>query len=234
MKRSHQELIDFSFRYRPTTDSPDGILFRFLQSYRPLARRHLILKALRAFYLAAAQEKLSQLEPSQLEKRKKTEGLGADAPISYTLSFEFRLSYAGGLKLSGCPKASQKDLSRENFLSAMRAQEFIDFSLRYRPPADSADGVLCRYLLCFKSIERRHLILKALRAFYLMAAYGCLAEFERVAEVRELAQLLESTYAADADIPVISSLSLEISGVSFLGGFSDLPGDEDNDDGCPS
>lgn len=51
---SKTEKIDFNFRYRPVADSPDGILFSYLQSIPPRERKFMIVKALRAFYLISA------------------------------------------------------------------------------------------------------------------------------------------------------------------------------------
>ena len=46
--------VDFNFRYRPLVDSPDGILFSYLQSIPPKKRKFMIIKALRAFYFITA------------------------------------------------------------------------------------------------------------------------------------------------------------------------------------
>ena len=51
---SKTEKIDFNFRYRPVADSPDGILFGYLQSIPPRERKFMIIKALRAFYFISA------------------------------------------------------------------------------------------------------------------------------------------------------------------------------------
>lgn len=51
---SKSEKIDFTFRYRPNVDSPDGILFSYLQSIPPRKRKYMIIKALRAFYFITA------------------------------------------------------------------------------------------------------------------------------------------------------------------------------------
>lgn len=51
---SESEKIDFTFRYRPKVDTPDGILFAYLQSIPPRKRKFMIVKALRAFYFITA------------------------------------------------------------------------------------------------------------------------------------------------------------------------------------
>lgn len=104
----------------------------------------------------------------------------------------------------------------------MSQRKFIDFSFRYRPDVDSPDGILCRYLQSYPPVERRHLILKALRAFYLVAAYGGLANFEQISDVKELVLMLEKTYGDGADGPINHTLSLNIT-VDYMG-FSNFSG----------
>lgn len=100
----------------------------------------------------------------------------------------------------------------------MDNQESVDFFFRYRPAADSPDGVLLRYLLSFNSTQRKQMILKALRAFYLVAAYGDLGEFQEFSDVQELVALLKQTYGEGAFGSLDHSLSLTIDiGVSYSG-----------------
>lgn len=54
----------------------------------------------------------------------------------------------------------------------MSNSEKVDFNFRYRPVADSADGILFSYLQSLPPRERKFMIIKALRAFYFITAYG--------------------------------------------------------------
>jgi hypothetical protein len=111
----------------------------------------------------------------------------------------------------------------------MSEQESVDFFFRYRPAADSPDGVLLRYLLSYNPTQRKHMILKALRAFYLVAAYGELGEFEQFGEVKKLMKLLEETYGEDAIGSFKHSLTLDIDiGVNYLG-YSTMSGEREDE-----
>jgi hypothetical protein len=111
----------------------------------------------------------------------------------------------------------------------MNDSESVDFFFRYRPAADSPDGVLLRYLLSFNPTQRKQMILKALRAFYLVAAYGDRGQFQQFSDVQKLVTLLEETYGEGADGPIDHSLSLNIDiGVTYSG-LSTLP-DESEDE----
>ncbi|MBW4558786.1 MAG: hypothetical protein KME59_23280 [Trichormus sp. ATA11-4-KO1] len=112
----------------------------------------------------------------------------------------------------------------------MNHKESVDFFFRYRPAADSPDGVLLRYLLSFNSTQRKHMILKALRTFYLVAAFGDRGEFQEFSDVQELVALVKQTYGEGAFGAFDHSLSLTIDiGVSYSG-VSTLVGEEDEDD----
>ena len=58
--------VDFNFRCRPLSNTPDGILLNYLLSFPPSKRKQLILEALRSFYLLAAYGALDNLSPEQL------------------------------------------------------------------------------------------------------------------------------------------------------------------------
>jgi hypothetical protein len=92
----------------------------------------------------------------------------------------------------------------------MTEPESVDFFFRYRPAADSPDGVLLRYLLSFNPTQRKQMILKALRAFYLVAAYGDIGQFQKFSDVQKLMTLLDETYGEDAVAAFDHSLSLNI------------------------
>lgn len=112
----------------------------------------------------------------------------------------------------------------------MSDKDFIDFTFRYRPNTDSPDGILFRYLQSFKPIKRRHMILKALRAFYLVAAYGAVEEFHEFEQVKDLVELLEKTYGEGADGTIKDSLSFNIDlEVSYMG-MSSLPESDESDE----
>ncbi|MEA5569128.1 hypothetical protein [Anabaena sp. UHCC 0399] len=111
----------------------------------------------------------------------------------------------------------------------MDHKESVDFFFRYRPAANSPDGVLLRYLLSFNSTQRKQMILKALRAFYLVAAYGDLGEFQEFSDVQELVALLKQTYGEGAFASLDHSLSLTVNIGVCYSGVSTLA-DEDDDD----
>lgn len=71
------------------------------------------------------------------------------------------------------------------------------------------------------------MILRALRAFYLVAAYGSEGEFDTVEQLSEFSRLLEKTYGEGADGEIKHSLSLDIQ-LKYCG-FQDLPGGFDDD-----
>ncbi|QLE59982.1 hypothetical protein [Nostoc sp. TCL26-01] len=112
----------------------------------------------------------------------------------------------------------------------MSEPESVDFFFRYRPAADSPDGVLLRYLLSFNSTQRKHMILKALRAFYLVAAYGDLGQFQEFSDVEELVALLKQTYGEGAFGAFNHSLSLTIDIGVCYSGVSTVVDDDDDDD----
>ncbi|QLE52934.1 hypothetical protein FD724_33790 (plasmid) [Nostoc sp. C057] len=111
----------------------------------------------------------------------------------------------------------------------MSDSESVDFFFRYRPAADSPDGVLLSYLLSYNPTQRKQMILKALRAFYLVAAYGQKGQFQQFSDVQKLVALLEQIYGQGADGPIDHSLSLNIDiGVTYSGlnTFADESEDE--------
>lgn len=110
----------------------------------------------------------------------------------------------------------------------------LDFSFRYRPKVDSPDAILIRYLLSFKPRKRKDLILKALRAFYLMPAYGKLGEINKPSELEDLARSLREIYENDyEDFHQFEiDIKLEINLEDYWGMMT-LPrgsGDDDDDD----
>lgn len=112
----------------------------------------------------------------------------------------------------------------------MSDTESVDFFFRYRPAADSPDGVLLRYLLNHNPTQRKHMILKALRAFYLVAAYGDIGQFQEFSDVEKLMKLLYETYGEDAIGTFDHSLSLNIDiGVTYSG-WSTTSSEEEEDE----
>ncbi|MBE7383825.1 MAG: hypothetical protein F6J95_020715 [Leptolyngbya sp. SIO1E4] len=75
----------------------------------------------------------------------------------------------------------------------MRQSGKVDFNFRYRPKADSPDGILMQYLNSFDPMERRALILRALRAFYATAAYADQGEALTLDELEAMARYLKET-----------------------------------------
>lgn len=73
----------------------------------------------------------------------------------------------------------------------------VDFNFRYRPLVDSPDAILVRYLNSFKPMERKYMILKALRAFYLVAAYGQEGDFANPKDLEAFVRSLKETYKDD-------------------------------------
>jgi len=97
----------------------------------------------------------------------------------------------------------------------------IDFNFRYRPNEDSPDGILMRYLNSFQPTERKSMILKALRAFYLVAAYGDLGNLEKPSDLEELARSLQETYGPDYDDLHKIGVDIELRiGLASYWGFS--------------
>ena len=90
----------------------------------------------------------------------------------------------------------------------MANSEKLDFNFRYRPKADSPDGILIRYLLSFEQTERKQLILKALRTFYLVAAYGELGELNDISSMKDFVDSLNKVYGSEYDDS--HSLGIEI------------------------
>lgn len=84
-----------------------------------------------------------------------------------------------------------------NFL--MSKTEKIDFNFRYRPVADSPDGILFGYLQSIPPRKRKFMILKALRAFYLISAYGSTCDLDSPAELAEFANQVQKIYGEDYD-----------------------------------
>ncbi|MBE9210582.1 hypothetical protein IQ244_29590 [Nostoc sp. LEGE 06077] len=110
----------------------------------------------------------------------------------------------------------------------MSEPESVDFFFRYRPAADSPDGVLLRYLLSHNPTQRKQMILKALRAFYLVAAYGDRGQFQQFSDVKKLMTLLEETYGENAIGSFDHSLSLDIDiGVTYSGWSTNSSPEED-------
>ncbi len=101
----------------------------------------------------------------------------------------------------------------------MSEKKFIDFNFRYRPIASTPDGFLFEYLQNQKPTTRKRMILHALRAFYLVAAYEYLDKFESLAELETMIRQLRETY--DLDEPFQRSVNFEIS-IGYMG-YSDLP-----------
>ncbi|EAM49657.1 hypothetical protein WH8501_30440 (plasmid) [Crocosphaera watsonii WH 8501] len=115
----------------------------------------------------------------------------------------------------------------------MSSNQKLDFNFRYRPNVDSPDGMLIRYLQKYKPIERKYLILKALRAFYLVAAYAELGDFDDLEQLETFVGQLRKTYTQNYDD--LHNLSIDINlsiGSSASGFISSMPssGDEDDDD----
>jgi hypothetical protein len=90
----------------------------------------------------------------------------------------------------------------------MTNSEQLDFNFRYRPKVNSSDAILIRYLQTFKPAQRKELILKALRAFYLVPAHGQLANLDNLSSLEDLARSLKKTYGDDYDDQ--HSLGIEI------------------------
>ncbi len=115
----------------------------------------------------------------------------------------------------------------------MSSGQKLDFNFRYRPNVDSPDGMLIRYLQKYKPIERKHLILKALRAFYLVAAYSELGNFDDLEQLETFVGQLRKTYTQNYDDVHDLSIDINLSiGSSASSYFSSMPssGDEDEDE----
>ena len=64
----YEQKWDFNFRYRPKVDSPDAILIKYLQSYKPSERLSFNLESSPCFYLVAAYGEFGDLDDlEQLE-----------------------------------------------------------------------------------------------------------------------------------------------------------------------
>lgn len=120
--------------------------------------------------------------------------------------------------LSGCYFSWKSEyiysLNRLKFflLFPMSQSDKVDFSFRYRPNVDTPDGVLMRYLKRFEPLERRDLILNALRAFYAVAAYAAEGEINSPEELGQLADYLQeidhfcSTHQTEVNLSVQTSV----------------------------
>ncbi|MEL6136784.1 MAG: hypothetical protein AAFR58_18500 [Cyanobacteria bacterium J06627_28] len=100
----------------------------------------------------------------------------------------------------------------------MSQSEKAEFNFRYRPKADSPDGLLVRYLNSHDRKTRRTMILKALRAFYAMPAWGYFGEVRSFEEFQEFVQYFQEVYDNHYDtresiaVRIDAYLSLENSG----------------------
>lgn len=96
---SLSDKVDFNFRYRPNADSPDGILVQYLNSFKPMERRALILRALRAFYATAAytdQGEALTLDQLEAMARYLKEAQGTYDQHQFTLEVETSVFFAKG------------------------------------------------------------------------------------------------------------------------------------------
>lgn len=116
----------------------------------------------------------------------------------------------------------------------MSKEQKLDFNFRYRPKVDSPDAVLIKYLQSYKPIERKHLILKALRAFYLVPAYSYYGNLDDYQQLETFVRQLRETYGEDYndkhDLSIDINLSIDVSSYSYLSSLpsSDDHGDDDN------
>ena len=92
----------------------------------------------------------------------------------------------------------------------MSKTEKIDFNFRYRPVADSADGILFSYLQSLPPRERKFMIIKALRAFYFVSAYGSTHNISSPDKLVELAHNVQKIYGKDYDELERLHLKLEL------------------------
>ena len=92
----------------------------------------------------------------------------------------------------------------------MRNSEKIDFNFRYRPTADSPDGILFGYLQSIPPRKRKFMIIKALRVFYLISAYGHFHDINSPSELVELANSVREVYGDDYDEFDALSLRLKL------------------------
>ena len=117
----------------------------------------------------------------------------------------------------------------------MSKEPKLDFNFRYRPKVDSPDAILIKYLQSYKPIERKHLILKALRAFYLVAAYGYCGNFDDHQQLENFVRQLRETYGEDYkkdehDLSIDISLSIGVNCYTSLSSLPSSDDDEDDDD----
>lgn len=75
----------------------------------------------------------------------------------------------------------------------MTERDLIELSFRYRTKPDSKDAPLFRYLKKFKPTVRKQMILKALRACYLIEAVKADEELDKV-DKKRLLRHLEKVY----------------------------------------
>ncbi|HLO51042.1 MAG TPA: hypothetical protein VK211_21690 [Kamptonema sp.] len=75
----------------------------------------------------------------------------------------------------------------------MTERDLIELSFRYRTKPGSKDAPLFRYLKKLKPTERKQMILKALRACYLIEAVKADEELDKV-DKRKLVRHLEKVY----------------------------------------
>ena len=96
----HQsDKVDFNFRYRPKAGSPDGVLMQYLNSFDPMERRALILRALRAFYATAAyadQGEMLTLDELEAMARYLKEAAGTYDQHQFTLAVKTSVVFADG------------------------------------------------------------------------------------------------------------------------------------------
>ncbi|MEL7418545.1 MAG: hypothetical protein AAGK10_08210 [Cyanobacteria bacterium J06555_3] len=79
----------------------------------------------------------------------------------------------------------------------MNNSEKVDFNFRYRPTVDSADGILFTYLQGIPPKERKFMIVKALRAFYFISAYGASNDINSPDELLKFANQVREIYGDD-------------------------------------
>ncbi|NJK50497.1 hypothetical protein HC931_22355 [Candidatus Gracilibacteria bacterium] len=113
----------------------------------------------------------------------------------------------------------------------MSDSEKMDLNFRYRPNVDSPDAILIRYLKSYKPSTRKELILKALRAFYLVAAYGEFGSINSPSELESLARSLKETYGDDYKDTYSFGVEIELD-IHQTGfwGSAILPGRESDDE----
>jgi|SRR5918998_2658551 hypothetical protein len=102
--------LNFRFRAQPSVTSPDGILLSYLNDQLPSVKSEMILKALRAYWLAEAYQASNKKRGQELKKLAQQMIFSLEEQIAY-LRVVFNLPAANSMRTSPSVSVSSRVVS---------------------------------------------------------------------------------------------------------------------------